>query len=551
MRDKIITSKKVIFSQSVAKDPDQDLENFLSSRFYSVNQSHNCAIIIGSSLAHQEQDMEHDMILDCSGVLVTTDKDGTINGARVAVTDGLGGGTGDLQEDEVIHKVSHASCEAFINCDENVDATLDLISQLTSSRKDVTGNRTYDAHASMAAFIYKYKQKEEYSSEFANIGDGLIIVLDKHYKIKHTLCARHVYRGFGTWTPSSIQTLASSPNKDNVLVRQTLELAAGDIIISMTDGIWGEFASHLISQTQDFRDIEVDRKSFEAFFDELSATPYPSSFDIARMITNQAMSQSLQRRKTLVKLIHEIEQQHFQEKSIKTVNEALAYFVKTGNHKTAKALKAILFEQGLNDGITYFDNMEIPLAVVMHDLKSRTVGDCSTINVTRIPYHLDELIRCYITYPEKRPALSPQFEATIKSEADLEEAFKRLSLEVIQSKTESRISKVHFEPAFKKETLDQSQTILTHFFRISTRLNSTTSYPKWLTHLSAYLTKESSLEKEDIRSLLFLLDSKIKPKKGFFQTLLGENQNKLYKEFQKQIELQLSEQVMSPSSNLT
>lgn len=135
MRDRIITSKKVIFSQAIAKDLTNDLENFLSARFYSVNQSHNCAIVIGSSLAHQDQDMEQDMILDSSGALVTTDKVGTIDGARVAVTDGLGGGAGDQQEDEIIQKVSQASCEEFLDCDENIDATLDLISQITASKK--------------------------------------------------------------------------------------------------------------------------------------------------------------------------------------------------------------------------------------------------------------------------------------------------------------------------------------------------------------------------------------------------------------------------------
>ncbi|OEH47757.1 Phosphocholine hydrolase Lem3 [Legionella parisiensis] len=314
----------------------------------------------------------------------------------------------------------------------------------------------------------------------------------------------------------------------------------------MTDGIWGELTSSLISQTKDRRDIDIDRKSFETLLQELNGIPYPSSFDIARTITNQAISQSLKRRKTLVKLIQDLEEQSFQEKSITTVNDALAYFVEIGRHKTAKTLKAILFEQALNDGITYFDNIEIPLDVVMHDLKSRTVGDCSTINVTRIPYHLDELIRCFIMYPEQCQILTPQLAATIKSEADLEEAFKRLSLEVIQSKVESRLSKAHFEPAFKKETLDKTQTVLTHFFRITTHLDSKKSYQKWLTNLSAYLTHESSLEREDIKLLLSMLENKIKPKKGFFQTLLGENQSKLYRAFKQQIELEFLEKDEKP-----
>lgn len=136
MRDKIITGKKIIFSQSVAKDQTKDLSNFLAERFYSVNQSHNHAIIIGSSLSHQENDIEHDTILDTSGVLVTTDTNGIVNGARVATTDGLGGGNGDEEEDDEIYKVSHFSCENFLNCDQNIDTTLNLITQPKASEKN-------------------------------------------------------------------------------------------------------------------------------------------------------------------------------------------------------------------------------------------------------------------------------------------------------------------------------------------------------------------------------------------------------------------------------
>lgn len=540
MRDKIITGKKIIFSQSVAKDQTKDLSGFLSERFYSVNQSHNHAIIIGSSLSHQEKDIEHDTILDSSGVLVTTDTIGIINGARVAITDGLGGGNGDQEEDDNIHSVSHSSCEDFLNCDQNIDATLNLITQPKASEKKQTARKKLqNLEASMAAFIYQYNQGKGYVGEFANIGDGLIVILDSHFKIKHMVSACHIYRGFGTWTPPSLQALATIADKDSLVVRKTFQLAEGDIIVSMTDGIWGELKTSLIAQTNDRRDIGVDKKYFKTLFDELTDTPYPSSFDIARIITNRAMSRSLERRKTLIKLINEIEQQHFQEKSVKTVNEVLEYFIKTGNTETAQTLKAILFEDGLSDGITYFENIEIPLEMVMQDLKSRTVGDCSTINVTRIPYHLDELIRGFINYPDKHQILAPLFKAMIKSEADLEEAFHRLSLEMIQPEIECPISEAHFERAFKKETLDKAQAVLTHYFRISTGLDSKKSYQERLNDLSSYLFKESSLEKNDIKLLVSMLDSEIKPKTGVFQTLFGGNQNKLYKAFHKKIELQL------------
>ncbi|HAT6810926.1 phosphocholine hydrolase Lem3 [Legionella pneumophila] len=542
MRDKIITGKKIIFSQSVAKDQTKGLSSFLSERFYSVNQSHNHAIIIGSSLSHQEKDIEHDTILDSSGVLVTTDTNGIINGARVAITDGLGGGNGDQEEDDEIYRVSHSSCEIFLNCDQNIDATLSLITQPKASEKKQTApKKSQLSEASMAAFIYKHNQGQGFIGEFANIGDGLIIILDKRFKIKHMLPACHIYRGFGTWTPPSLQALATTANKDALLVRKTLQLAEGDIIISMTDGIWGELKTSLFAQTNDRRDIGVDKEYFKTLFDELTDAPYPSSYDIARIITHRAMSRSLERRKTLTKLIHEIEQQHFHEKSVKTINEVLKHFIKTGNTETAQTLKAILFEDGLSDGITYFENIEIPLEMVMQDLKSRTVGDCSTINVTRIPYHLDELIRGFINYPEKHQILAPLFKATIKSEADLEEAFHRLSLEMIQPEIECPISEAHFERAFKKETLDKAQAILIHYFRISIGLDSKKSYQERLNDLSSYLFKESSLEKNDIKLLLSMLDSEIKPKTGVFQTLFGENQSKLYKAFHKKIELHLLE----------
>lgn len=42
-------------------------------------------------------------------MLVTTDRNGIVNGARVAITDGLGGGNGDEEEDDGIYRVSHSS----------------------------------------------------------------------------------------------------------------------------------------------------------------------------------------------------------------------------------------------------------------------------------------------------------------------------------------------------------------------------------------------------------------------------------------------------------
>lgn len=533
MREKVITGKKIIFSHSVAKDHSKKLSTFISDRFYSVNQSHNSAIVIGSSLSHQDKDIDEDRILDSSGACVTTDKTGVINGARVTVNDGLGGGAGDPEEDKEIHRVSHWCCEAFLGSEENMETTLASIGSSTSSK-----HKDYDAHASMAAFTYKHEQEGHYSGEFANIGDGLIIIMDKHHKIKNSLCARHIYRGFNTWTPASVQMFSSTANKDNVLIRKTLALTEGDIIVSMTDGIWGELATHLISETEDYRDLNLDQKSFEDLLGGLGDASYPSTFSIAQIITNYAMSQSFRRRQTLVELIFEMEQQNFPEKSIKTVSEALAYLDKTGQQKTANTLKDILFHQGLNDGVVYSNTVEIPLEFVMQDLKKRTVGDCSTINVHRVPYQLDELIRCFIIHPQKRLLLLPKLEMAIKSEANLDEAFKRLSREVKQTEIDSSFSELHFKPTFKKEVLDKTHAVLLHYYRLSPHLSNKKHYQQCLTHVKEYLAQENSWEKDEFPLLLSLLDSKLKPQKGIFHTFLGVNQKKLYKEFRKQVELQ-------------
>ncbi|KTD06148.1 Phosphocholine hydrolase Lem3 [Legionella gratiana] len=531
MRDKVITSKNSIFAPSISKDNSIDLVTFLSKRFYSVNHSHNSAIITGSSLAYGGEDLEHDTILDSAGVSITKNKLGVINGARVAVTDGLGGGVGDQEEDNNIHKVAYSTCEAFLDSKKNIDATLNLINLPTSSSRKLIKLRPEDAHASMAAFIYNYDSNKGYSGEFVNVGDGLIIVLDKQLKMKHTICARHIYRGFGQWTPPSVQMLESAPDRNKLIIKQTLELDEGDIIVSMTDGIWGEFESNLISQTTEQRDIAIDRLTFEALFDQLKGKQNPSTFEIAELITRQAMSKSLERRKILLKLIDDIEQECFPQKEIKTIKEVLDYCANHGRVELANTLKSILFEQGMNDGVVYFIDKvdQIPLDIVMQDLTGRCVGDCSTINVTRVPHHLDELVRCFITNPENHRTLATFLKAAIKSELDLKETFERLALEMRQIEVESNFSEAIFEPVFKKETLNKAQKLLTHYFRISTHLDSERSYEKRLTYVTRYLTQEAVLEKNDIDSLLSMLHSQIKPKiafKTFFQ-----NQNKLYNKF--------------------
>jgi hypothetical protein len=531
MIDKIITSKNSIFAPSVAKESSIDLPTFLSNRFYSVNHSHNSAIITGSSLAYQNFDLEHDTILDSAGISITKNKLGVINGARVAVTDGLGGGVGDQEEDNNIHKVAHSTCNVFLDSNKNIDVTLNLITPPASSSGKPIKLRPEDAHASMAAFIYNYDPNKGYSSEFANVGDGLIIVLDKQLKIKHTVCARHIYRGLGQWTPPSVQMLAAVPNRDQLIIKQTLALDEGDIIVAMTDGIWGEFESNLLSQTAEQRDIEINRHTFEALFDTLRDKQNPSTFEIAQLITKQAMSKSLERRQILSKLIEDIKQECFSQKEIKTIDEVLKYCANQEKAELANTLKSILFEQGMNDGIIYFIDQvtQIPLDIVMQDLNHRCVGDCSTINVTRVFYYLDEIIRTFITYPENNQALAATLKLTIKTEADLEEAFGRLALEMRQTEVESKFSEVVFEPAFERKTLNKAQKILTYYFHISKLLDSERSYENKLTYVARFLTQETDLEKNDTRILLSMLNNQIKPKVAF--RTLFQNQNKLYNRF--------------------
>lgn len=47
-----------------------------------------------------------------------------------------------------------------------------------------------------------------------------------------------------------------------------------------------------------------------------------------------------------------------------------------------------------------------------------------------------------------------------------------------------------------------------------------------------------------------MLDCEIKPKTGVFQTLFGENQNKLYKAFHKKIELKLLDDEIDKKNEL-
>lgn len=254
-----------------------------------------------------------------------------------------------------------------------------------------------------------------------------------------------------------------------------------------------------------------------------------------------AMSQNLKFRKTLIKIINELEKEDFKSKSITTINGVLDYYTINDKPDIVATLKTILFERGLSDGITYFKNVEIPLDIVLRDLKSRSIGDCSTINVTRIPYRLDELIRCFIIFPEQRKELAKQFKLSIKSEAHLAEAMNRLSLESKQSNVECGLSNVTLERVFKKETLDKIHEILIHYVHLLTYLDNSKSYEQRLTYVTEYLIKQQPMEGDDIETLLSMLANEIHPKSGFFQTLFGENQKKLFKSFRHQLDSELTE----------
>lgn len=479
---KIISSSLTVESPSIASACDQKVSDFIQNRFYALGASHHSVLITGSSLAYQHRDIKNEQVLDSGAMTFVKNKTGIVTGVRQATADGLGGSPDDDMENASIANVASFACETFI--DSNASAANIYHHIAESSEEHALSfnlHQAYDSQCALAAAVFSYTGKGKYQGELSNMGDTFLVVLSPDLKIKKMLPARHIYRGMGVWTPASVQMLEQE-NLNDVFINNAYEAEEGDVIISMTDGIWSELDLKPFSQKNNVREFYVDDQSFENLLRSAALPRHCSAYELAETVLTKAIETSLYKRNQLLNLLSELKKIALPSKKA-TVDDVLMILKHNGQDKTAKALSELLFNNS-GDGIVYLRDVAIPFALVLQDLESRTAGDCSTINVTRLPYHTDECIRALLEYPNRAGMILHELLRELSSPDQIKESIARLKQETVLVKSRILLEALKTEKNISDSLLDSMEQVLVSIYQIKTILKNTPLYINQLQQIS-------------------------------------------------------------------
>jgi hypothetical protein len=488
-------------------------ETFMASRFYACSLSHNSAILVGSSHAHQHMPHEEEHVLDAAASTFIKDINGVVIGVRQATADGLGGSLDDPKENQSIAKVAEFSCKQFVRSTTTArDAYHAIAIESPEQSLNLVVNQKYESHCAMAAASFTYSGKGTYHGELSNMGDTMILVLDKDFNIKALHPARQIYRGFGMWTPPSVQMMTRSKMKHHFNSFE-LDASEGDLIISMTDGIWGELP-FFTKIGEDVREHSIDVTKLDTVSNR---KPHFPIHTCSLEILTQALDNSLKKRAGLFNLVKELSALSFI-KEPHTATEVLKHLEDSGKKELADQLYQVLFVGNGGDGVIYFKGVDIPFSMVMTDLQNRTAGDCSTINMVRLPFHMDELIRAFINHPENRGQILKELLPSLNSPEKLQEAISRLKLEVILEEPKMLLKHLETKPVFSPHMLNDLHILLQHIAKAHVLLRNG-DYKSKIIAVTEYM----ETIKNPIRDHLFdLIKQELVPPQSFLDYFFDE-----------------------------
>ncbi len=501
-------------SKSMLKTEEENGYSYFGNAFYALSRSHNQGMLIGSSYAFQQQDIAKELVLDAAAMAFNFDDRGVIDGGKMATADGLGGSEEDQDESKSIAKISQYACAYFVKSRTNTDTALfNIAANSVNLALPRTTAQKYDSTCALATTQFDYQQNGTYRVELANVGDTCIVVLDADGKVKYQVSATQSFRGFGVWSPNSVQMLTASPNNlAEICQKEILTLNQGDIILSMSDGIWGELEVEVAKKASESKALKLAPDALSSL---IAGNTQQSICQLLAGIVGAAMANSLQKKNTLVKIVNGLEKINFPPE-IQFIDQVMTYLTKNNLKTLADKLYQLLFENGEGDGMGYFKEKIglIPLTYVLQDLKNRTLGDCSTINAVRLPYRLDELIRAFIRYPKNQLTLLTEISGYSRDELMI--SIQRLANERTITQPRMKAANQQFGLVFEPAILEQTYQLLNHYLAINQILKTAVNKSDALKQVDAYLDNVPS---NLLKHFLVLITPKIKVEHRLFGML--------------------------------
>ncbi len=481
---RIIGENLIVSTRPIEQSTEGSATNFTSTRFCVFSATHNSSILIGSSLTHPQHSVAQEQVLDAAAMADVMDENGVVIGIKQATADGLGGSVDDPHENTSIAIVASQACQTFIDNDRPPHKIYAEIATTSHNwALPVSKTQKYDSSCAMAAAKFTYLDGT-YQGDLSNLGDTTILLLDKDFRVKSILAAQQVYRGFGTWTPPSVQMLNDQRYSD-CLMSSKLQADEGDLVISMTDGVWSELQP-LLKKAGTRRTFQIDPHILEDILAPCLKKYLPAHI-LCTEILNSAITASLGKRRELNSLVSELRALPLESQNL-SVQEVLSILMETGKMETATILSDLLFlgeERG--DGIVYKKDVAIPFSLVIDDLQRRTTGDCSTINISRLPYHLDELIRAFIMYPSRQQTIMNELKAHLNSVEAIAESFARLRQETVPIAPQLLLGEMTTKNVFNPKILYAVEYLLVRVYHIYHIVRTEKTYTKTIVSVRDYM----------------------------------------------------------------
>lgn len=431
-----LTVSKAITSYSSCQEK-TDAATFFDKRFAIYAPNHQHVIISGSTYAKSgTKDNEEGFVLDAASGTFLKDDFGTHVGISLTTADGLGHSNRE-EENMSTAEVTVYGCEAFnLKVVEALQTKPNELPDTTDIYKivgadsrqkayNMSREQKMDSQSAMVATVAVNTEKG-YQGVTTNVGDTIVVVLDgATLKVKHSLPAK-VYRDItavgNSYNPFSIQRL-DEPSKQPRL--ETIDVQAfncneGDIIIQMTDGMYSSFDTKTAEGSDnghEYHKTFLTGSDIEKLLSTSLNRKYPSAFEIGEVIAKAVFDHELKHRKNFQNILELLKEENINLPTQRGIqkdfgdafNIPLVEWVNQIKNTELKLCITNFLIGGSHDDCHYTENT--PTWTFLEDLEKKVLGvtgfgDCATLQVMRVPYQCDEILRGYLNNPNPSKKLT-------------------------------------------------------------------------------------------------------------------------------------------------
>ncbi len=389
MKHKGSLSSLIVQSNKLTKE-ELDLSKFMREHFYINSPNPLMVSISGSS----EQNLHYSgdkQVLDASSMY----SDEQLN-LIIATADGLGESEEDLDDNKNNAFISAFCTEHF--CKQVIEKkslpTVQFLSDLASESKKANqisaSGFPYDGRTAMSTLAFNAQSKQ---AHVLAIGDTLTIVFDGYTgNVKYQQKARVYNQGGSIWAPVDLQLLANKNQSVANFAQSTIQelhwqLEENDIVIQMSDGIWSEFPTldqEYAIDGASYIETELAIKNLSEIINNFNSKAF-NALDISRAILTESMT-NYSNNLSIFRSIHQELAKQLDEAD---PQQMMQDFIKNLPPITSASFKKLFVAQK-HDSISYHD--EMPVQFFRSQYQRISFGDCSTLNVIKIPSNNEHLL---------------------------------------------------------------------------------------------------------------------------------------------------------------